>query len=446
MTWFSFTNWLKRAKRQATGVPHTTGRNNRSQKLRFRPWLEDLECRNLPSTLTVLNNADSGTGSLRDAIAAANSGDTIVFDPSLDGQTITLTSGELAISQSLRIRGPGADQLTISGNNAGRVFDLTGSGANVTITGLTIADGLAAQGGGIENAASNLTLADDVLSNNQAIGSAGNDANGGGVFNGGTACLRVLDSVFANDVAKGGDGLSGSNAGTAYGGAVFNQGIASLSGSTLSGNEAIGGDSTGVGGSGFGGGIMNDVGGTLTVRDSAFLGNQAIGGRHGKLDPPPVFVEDVGNGAAIVNEATLVVRDSAFIGNQVHGGDSVAAGVAGGSGGAGAIKSGSEDEDPPASTTISDCTFLDNRSTGGAGGDHAAGGQGSCGAFLADHGVNLLSGCTFLGNEAIGGAGGAGGHGGPGRARGLPLGPPRGDGSRLAPASLPAGHARSAAP
>src|SRR5262249_12106523 len=92
MTWFSFTNWLKRAKRHATAVPHTTGRNNRSQKLRFRPWLEDLECRNLPSTLMVLTNADSGTGSLRDTIAAANRGDTIVFDSSLDGQTITLTS------------------------------------------------------------------------------------------------------------------------------------------------------------------------------------------------------------------------------------------------------------------------------------------------------------------------------------------------------------------
>jgi hypothetical protein len=158
MTWFCFTNWLKRAKRQATGVPHTTGRKNRSQKLRFRPWLEDLECRNLPSTLTVLNNADSGPGSLRDTIAAARSGDTIVFDSSLDGQTITLTRGELAISQNLRIKGPGALQLAINGNGAGRVFDLTGSGANVTIADLTIANGLAVQGGGIENLASNLTL------------------------------------------------------------------------------------------------------------------------------------------------------------------------------------------------------------------------------------------------------------------------------------------------
>lgn len=431
----TFTNWLRSLRTDRKSAPAARSRGQRSifgAPPRFQPRLEAMEDRFLLSTLIVLNNSDSGPGSLRADIAAAHSGDRIVFDPSLNGQTITLTSGELAINQSLSILGPGADQLTVSGNNAGRVFDLTGSGANVTMRGLTIADGLAVQGGGIQNLADNLTISDVNLSNDQAVGGAGEDAQGGGIFNGSAASLRVFDSVFANDLARGGDGLSGGNAGSAHGGGLFNQGIATLSGGTLSANKAIGGDSTGVGGSGFGGGIMNDVGGTLTVRDSAFLGNQARGGRHGKLDPPPVFVEDVGNGAAIVNEATLVVRDSSFVGNQVHGGDSVAAHVAGGAGGAGAIKSGSEDTDPPASTTISDSTFFDNRSTGGAGGAGAAGGQGSCGAFLADHGTNFLSGCTFVGNVSTGGAGGAGGNGGPGRAGALRLGPRDGDVSVLA--------------
>ena len=98
--------------------------------------------------VTVLNTNDSGPGSLRDAIAIASSGDTIAFDPSLAGQTITLTSGELAITKNLDIEGLGADDLTISGNHAGRVFDISG-GATVTIAGLTIADGLADHGGGI---------------------------------------------------------------------------------------------------------------------------------------------------------------------------------------------------------------------------------------------------------------------------------------------------------
>ena len=75
----------------------------------FRPRLEGLEDRTVLSTLTVTNALDSGAGSLRAAIKAASSGDTIVFASSLNGQTITLTSGELAISKSLDIEGPGPD-------------------------------------------------------------------------------------------------------------------------------------------------------------------------------------------------------------------------------------------------------------------------------------------------------------------------------------------------
>src|SRR6516165_7103032 len=90
---------------------------NASYRNRLVPRLEILEDRTLPSTLTVLNNLDSGAGSLRDAIKNAGSGDTIVFASSLNGQTITLTSGGLAISHSLDIEGPGANLLAISGNN-----------------------------------------------------------------------------------------------------------------------------------------------------------------------------------------------------------------------------------------------------------------------------------------------------------------------------------------
>jgi hypothetical protein len=438
----TFTMWLTswlRDRNRATNVG-SAGRaqlrlSRRRIAARCRPQLEALECRNLLSTLTVLNSLDSGPGSLRAAIVAANSGDKIVFDPGLGGQTITLTSGELVINQGLIIQGPGTDQLTVSGNGDSRVFNLTGRAANVTIAGLTIANGLAAQGGGIENAASNLTLSDDVLSNDQAVGGPGEDAEGGGIFNGGAASLLVRDSVFVNDVARGIDRLDGGRAGNGFGGGLFNQGMATLKGTSFSANEAIGGGSTGAGGNGFGGGIMNDtmggVGGMLTVLGSNFLGNQGFGGWHGTLANPIVKVESAGNGAAILNQATLVVRDSTFIGNQVHGGAGLS-GVAGGNGGAGAIKSGSEDTDPPASASLSDCTFLDNRSTGGTGGDHAAGAQGSCGAFLADHGVDVLRGCTFIGNESIGGAGGIGANGGPGRAGALRLGPRDGNVSVLA--------------
>jgi hypothetical protein len=89
----------------------------------------------------VLNTLDSGAGSLRAAITGAKGGDTIVFAPSLDGQTITLTSGELTINKSVDIEGPGASLLAISGNDAFRLFDIVNQRLTVTIAGLTMTHG-----------------------------------------------------------------------------------------------------------------------------------------------------------------------------------------------------------------------------------------------------------------------------------------------------------------
>lgn len=103
-------SWLHK---QLTGRPVTQRAAGRKPTLRFRPQLETLEGRDVPSTLTVTNILDSGAGSLRAEIAAAQPNDTIVFAPSLKGQTITLTGGELVINKSMSIQGPGAGQLTI---------------------------------------------------------------------------------------------------------------------------------------------------------------------------------------------------------------------------------------------------------------------------------------------------------------------------------------------
>ena len=134
--------------------PHDKDSQSRRQSRRatarrgrpLRPRLEGLEDRTVLSTLTVLNALDKGAGSLRDAITRPTSGDTIVFAPGLDGQTITLTSDELAIRKSLDIEGPGAGLLAISGNDANRVFDISSEGLTVTIAGLTITHGRAVRG------------------------------------------------------------------------------------------------------------------------------------------------------------------------------------------------------------------------------------------------------------------------------------------------------------
>src|SRR5262249_45409401 len=128
------------------------------QRPRCRPRLLWLEDRTLPST--VMNLADSGPGSLRDAIASTSAGGTVDFQPGLTG-IITLTSGELALNKDLTIAGPGASVITVSGNHASRVFDVAAP-ETVVILGLTIADGRSLSGGGILNAgtltASGLTL------------------------------------------------------------------------------------------------------------------------------------------------------------------------------------------------------------------------------------------------------------------------------------------------
>jgi hypothetical protein len=244
--------------------------------------LEALEARDCPSTLTVTNNLDSGKGSLRYEIAHATKHDTIVFAPSLDGQTITLTSGELDITRGLTIEGPGAGQLTISGGHNSRVFEVNAS-APVVLSGLTISNGTANtspippyrnDGGGILNL-STLTLSGCVVSGNSAA--AAGTQSGGGIYNAGT--LTLSGCTVSNNHAN-------ADIASAYGGGIYNAGTLTITNSTLSGNST----------NGVGGGIYNA--GTLTVTNSTLSYNSA--------DYP---------GAAIFNAGTLTVSSSTFYSN-----------------------------------------------------------------------------------------------------------------------------------
>ena len=146
----------------------SSGRRWAKAPPRFWPQLVQLGDRTLPSTYSVHNLADSGDGSLRQAISDANAhagSDVIRFAPGLHG-TIGLTSGVLSITDDVTINGPGANLVTVSGNKVSQVFAVA-AGKTVGISGLTIAQGNAGTGGGIDNAGA-LSLNHVILSNNQA--------------------------------------------------------------------------------------------------------------------------------------------------------------------------------------------------------------------------------------------------------------------------------------
>ncbi|MCC9602648.1 dockerin type I domain-containing protein [Stieleria sp. JC731] len=166
------------------------------------------EAEELPSFVvtTDLDVVDSQDGltSLREAIILANNtsgSDTITFDESLAGATITLTEGELELRSSLVVEGLGADQLTISGGGVSRVFAELGNGQRIiTISDLTIADGKAVESGGGGAFFSNggdITLSRVVLSNNDTTG-----GNGSAIVMA-FGNLAISDSAIVNNLGTG---------------------------------------------------------------------------------------------------------------------------------------------------------------------------------------------------------------------------------------------------
>ena len=292
------------------------------------------------TTITVINTNDSGSGSLRQALSDANNGDTIDFDSSLEGQIITLTSGQLLVNRSVGISGLGADNLTVDGNANDRVFYINPNNT-VTISGLTITNGVVVgDGAGIYNDRATLTVSNCTVSDNSGSGIFNLNAeltvsnctisgnSGCGIFNlarGDNDTLTVTNCTISGNSGGGifNYGFSGSGTATLTitnctvsgnsGGGIDNYGsygagaTLTITNSTVSGNSA-----------GYGGGIRNrgqgdDFSGgsaTLTVTNSTLSGNSAS------------FGGGIYNNA-FFGGATITITNSTLSGNSASQGGGI---------------------------------------------------------------------------------------------------------------------------
>ena len=205
------------------------------------------------------NPGADGEVSLREAIIAANTDAGVVDEIILNTGIYTLSltganedaaaSGDLDVTDDLIISGAGARTTLIDGAVSDRVFEVLGS--TVTISGITIQNGSANDGGGIRlDGSSSLTLRDSAVSGNQST------STGGGIFASGELTLeRVTLEGNSSDVG---------------GGIYLNNGvIASLSNATLSGNTAASN----------GGAIFTRT--TVDITNSTIADNNATAGAGG---------------------------------------------------------------------------------------------------------------------------------------------------------------------
>jgi hypothetical protein len=214
--------------------------------------------------IVVTNLADSGAGSLRQAIADVPVNGTIGF--AVEGD-IMLTSGELLVNKPLRIFGGYQSRIAVHGNPGNfnlRVFHITAG--PVKISDLTLQDGNKFliggddSGGGIYNAG-DLTLRRVTIRGNRAT-------FGGGLYNDSGATVTIINSTISGNTA-----LDPGICDGGYGGGIFNNGgFVNLLNATITAND----------GECQGGGVWTESGrvtlnNTIVAKQSGFFPNDCDG-------------------------------------------------------------------------------------------------------------------------------------------------------------------------
>ena len=390
--------------------------------------IEPLEARIAPSIFVVSSLADSGAGTLRDAIAKADThtgADTIIFHlpaPAAHSENIitlasTLTVDPITPGDKLTITGPGAGKLIVNGNNAVQAFYLGGPDTTdnpVTISGLSILNGKFAAGGAI--------LSNESLTLNNVIASGNTVTNvGGAIFVVGGPHVSISNSR-----------ITGNHADNDGGGIFILQATSiAITNTVVSGNSAVnvaGGAELGV----------NGVGTGITVSKSTFSGNTSA-------ETGGLFVYDrnTSPNSQIVISSSVITGNTAGTTNPngagglyISTGNTVLTGTVV-EGNSAVVEGGGIFANRPTSLVISKCTISGNRVTGapGGGGQVVEGGGGllisgaggttpanvqitgsriadnTCngegGGIFASNGLSLtLSACTVSGNFADEGGGG----------------------------------------
>ena len=376
------------------------------------------------ATITVNNNGDAGVAcTLRDAIVSFNmvaaqpgcspsgvfgTNDTIVFNSSLAGNTITLVPGHLDVlsTSPLEIDASTVSGITVSGDNSNRVF-YVGDSATLSVDNLTVTGGSASNDGGgfdvgsyasltVDNStltdnyagryggAINLGYGSELELNNTTVSNNTAEQDGGGIYINGAAAITITDSAITDNVA-----ISDEGGGIwSYGGEF---GIISLVNSEVSGNvSADQGGGIYVYGSGLSlvdtkisGNISGDTGGgiyivgygvSLTLDNTQVTGNSS-GGKGGGIYANDTVIfskySEVKNNSSTLDGGGIFLASSALI---------------------------------PLDTTVSQNTAGGEFSTGRGGGIHVD--SSSIIFAYGNYSSSVVSSLTVSGNSATGAGGG----------------------------------------
>jgi len=278
------------------------------------------------STFTVTATADSGPGSLRDALQQANASSPARIEVAVPG-IIAISAALPTITADVTIVGTGGSPIVLSGRQTVPLLSVASQGS-LSVQGLTLADGLGEGGGGALYNLGNVVLLGCIVSNNVGTNL------GGAVLNYGTlvleGCTFVSNRVFG---LTGRSLISTNTAETGFnaeGGAICSrQGTLLMTNCTVWGNLALGGHggdnglgAGGAGGAALGGGLFWTAAAPSTnwMVNCTISANQVLGGPGGQsgsiFGPPGPAGWGTGGGLLLItNTVSLRLLNTILAGN-----------------------------------------------------------------------------------------------------------------------------------